>query len=263
MKRHHLLEIHEQPWCPRVVREGALDCLRVVATIGMQYRNVVPLLQAAIEQTGTDQVIDLCSGSGGPWLSIHCQLHAVDGKPLRVALTDLYPDKAGFARTGTKSDHAVFGYTHPVDATEVGNDLPGMRTLFTAFHHFRPDKARALLQNAVDDQQPIAIFEQTQRSSGAILFMLVLPWLALLIIPFLRPFSAKRLLFTYLVPAIPLILCVDGVVSCLRTYSPEELKMLSASLSPNTHSWQIGRVGSPLSPIPISYLIGLPTGTDS
>ena len=31
MRRLHLLEIHEQPWCPPAVRNGATDCLAVIA----------------------------------------------------------------------------------------------------------------------------------------------------------------------------------------------------------------------------------------
>jgi len=258
MKRYHLLEIHEQPWCPLAIREGALECLRIVATIGMQYRNVVPLLQNAIDHTQSSQIIDLCSGSGGPWHSLHHQLRAGDGSPLRVPLTDLYPDETTFAHAQSKSGGALSSLMFPVDVTAVADDLQGFRTLFTAFHHFQPHTARSLLQNAVENQQGIAIFEQTQRSIGAILFMLILPLLALLVMPFIRPFSAKRLLFTYLLPAIPLILCIDGIISCLRTYSLGELKALTDSLDPNNFSWQIGTVRSPLSPIPVSYLIGLP-----
>lgn len=266
IKRKHLLEIHEQPWCPLVIRTGALDCLRMVATIGAQYHSVVPVLQDSFNHAQSAQVIDLCSGGGGPWLSLYKKVTAANGAPLPVILTDLYPEKDAFARAEAISKGVVTGYPFMVDATQVPDDLVGFRTLFTAFHHFEPEAAQAILQNAVDSHQGIAIFEQTQRSVPAILFMFVLPLVALLVVPFVRPFSWTRLLFTYLIPAIPLVLCIDGIVSCLRTYTHAELKSMTNSLEQTqkqtNYSWQVGSVRSLLSPIPISYLIGFPTQSE-
>lgn len=260
-RRYHLLEIHEQPWCSAAIRDGAMDCLKIVATVGAQYQNVVPLLQKALNATGNSSIVDLCSGAGGPWPTLYRQLQGGDGKPVQVTLTDLYPDVAAFEQAQKLSAGKLSGAHYPVDVTTVSGKLKGLRTLFTAFHHFRPSTARAILQDAVDSRQGIAIFEQTQRSVGAILVMLLLPWIAFLVVPFIRPFCGRRLIFTFLIPAIPLVLCLDGIVSCLRTYSSSELQNLVESLDRNDFSWQIGSVRAPLSPIPISYLIGLPPTT--
>ncbi len=145
----------------------------------------------------------------------------------------------------------------PVDATDVPVDLPGLRTLFTAFHHFDPTDARAVLQDAVDAGQGIAIFEQTQRSIAGLLFMLLLPLLALLATPLLRPFRWSRLFWTYVIPAIPLVLCFDGIVSCLRTYSDDELQTMVDDLEGTPYVWRFGRARTLLSPLGVRYLIGV------
>src|SRR2546422_6427005 len=58
----------------------------------------------------------------------------------------------------------LFPYTtlfrsEPVDATQVPGDLHGFRTIFTAFHHFRPAQARAVVADAVAKGEGIGVFE--------------------------------------------------------------------------------------------------------
>ena len=94
MARQQLIELHEQPWCPAVIRTGATDYLRFIATVARQYRHVVPLLDDALANCASSHIIDLCSGSGGPWAQLAPQLNALRATPVAVTLTDLYPDQA-------------------------------------------------------------------------------------------------------------------------------------------------------------------------
>lgn len=263
MPRLHLLELHEQAWCPTAIRDGATDCLRFVATVGHQYKYVVPLLQAALLATGATQIVDLCAGGGGPWLRLGPMLRTKEGEPMPILLTDLYPHHVGEVGQAAARRQLHFVAT-PVDATRLPPNLPGFRTLFTAFHHFPPAQARAILQDAVNAGQGIAIFEQTARTPLALLIMLLLPWLAWLSAPFIRPWRLSRFFWTFLIPAIPLVLWVDGMVSCLRTYSAAELAEMVNTLDPapdgTAYVWQIGTARSPLSPLGVSYLIGYPVG---
>jgi hypothetical protein len=48
----------------------------------------------------------------------------------------------------------------------------------------------------------------------------------------------------------------DGVVSCLRAYSPGELQDLVQGL--DTYEWQIGDMRGGWSPLRGTYLIGVP-----
>ena len=67
MKRLHLFEIHDQEWCPRAIRNAETDYLQFVIANMKGYAAVVPVLAAALQRTATRQVLDLCSGAGGPW----------------------------------------------------------------------------------------------------------------------------------------------------------------------------------------------------
>lgn len=268
MRRMHLIEIHEQSWCPVSVRNGATDCLNLIANVGQQYRNVLPLIRHALSVTQSQRVIDLCSGGGGPWFTLARQLEKTSDLPLQILLTDRYPSETAIALTkGQLAKRNGAGHIEylptSVDVTQVPPELTGLRTLFTAFHHFPPASAQSILQNAVDQRQGIGIFEQTRRTPVAYLLMLGLPLIALLTTPFMRPFRWSRLFWTYILPAIPLVLCFDGIVSCLRTYSTDELHSLIAGLDGDIYHWEVGRVPSPISPIGVTYVIGYPSDSTS
>jgi len=141
---------------------------------------------------------------------------------------------------------------------KVPGELQGFRTMFTSFHHFPPEEARAILQNAVDAGQSIGILEITRRAPSTIALMF--PWALMLFVftPLMRPFRWSRLLCTYLVPIIPLVLLFDGVVSCLRTYRPQELREIIKKLSGNEYQWEVGEHSKASSQATITYLTGYP-----
>jgi hypothetical protein len=147
-----------------------------------------------------------------------------------------------------------------VDAAEVPRDLEGFRTLFTSLHHFRPEQARALLADAAAGGVGIGAFEYTERRwlvwGPSILLIPLFVWVAT---PFMRPFSWRRLLWTYLAPVVPLVAMWDGFVSCLRTYSVEELGALVESLDDGRMRWRVGRVRS-FGLSRVTYVLGRPTG---
>jgi hypothetical protein len=128
--------------------------------------------------------------------------------------------------------------------------------MFTSFHHFSPDEARAILQNAVDAGEGIGIFEITRRAPSTIGLMFAWALMLFVSTPWIRPFRWSRFFWTYIVPVIPLVLLFDGVVSCLRTYSLQELYEIVEKLGANEYQWQIGEDAS--GKVPITYLIGMP-----
>ena len=134
--------------------------------------------------------------------------------------------------------------------------MPGFRTMFSAFHHLRPDQARAALADAVAHKEGIAIFEPSERNILLLLPVLGTPIRALLLVPFFRPFRWSNLLWTYLIPVFPFVILFDVVVSFLRIYSRAELTALTAGL--DGYDWTTGTVRGGRFPLPILYLIGEP-----
>jgi hypothetical protein len=212
MKRLHLIEIHDQEWCPRAIRDAETDYLQFVITKTKPYAAMVPILSTALQLTGTRQILDLCSGAGGPWLWLQRILED-RGLNVTVCLTDKYPNVGAVCQLSYREDRAIRYHPQPVDAMRVPNELTGFRTVFSAFHHFRPEEARAVLADAVRTRQGIAVFEGTHRSVLALLAILPVPLMVLLVTPFIRPFRWSRLLWTYLIPVMPLVTLFDGLVS--------------------------------------------------
>jgi hypothetical protein len=90
MKRLHLFEIHDQEWCPRAIRDAETDFLQFRMAKIKGCAAMVPVLATALQRTETRQVVDLCSGAGGPWFWLQPVL-AERGLDVSVCLTDKYP----------------------------------------------------------------------------------------------------------------------------------------------------------------------------
>ena len=270
MRRIQFIEIHDQPWCPSSIRDGLTDSLQFGMNLVNPYESVVPLLRSVLDslqkesnsvisKSGSSRIqqsiVDMCSGGGGPWLSLAREFESrearADPTSLHIWLTDKYPNHRAFRNPCSASGNCITFYPHSVDATQVPPELKGTRTMFTSFHHFSPERARAILQNAVDAREGIAIFESTRRAPATIALMAAWVFMLFVCSPWMRPFRWSRLLWMYLIPILPVVLLFDGVVSCLRTYRPEELRQLVKGLNPNDYEWKMERIAPErrLSPI--------------
>lgn len=255
MRRRQLIEIAEQAWCPRAVREGVTSYLQFAIEKGRVYAPVIPVLAAALRAHGETAIVDLCAGAGGPWRLLMPALRA-EGIMVRVLLTDLYPNADAYALAERESLGAIRGELRPVNARNVPASFTGFRTMFSAFHHFDPHTACGILTDAAAASAGIAIVEGTHRSLRTIAWMCIVPFVVLLVMPFVRPLRFWTLFWTYLVPVVPLVIGFDGIVSCFRTYRADELLALSRDIGGGTMVWTSGEVGD--GPIPVTYLIGVP-----
>jgi hypothetical protein len=273
LRRRQFFEILDQAWCPKAVREGATDALEAMTNSADIYGSVRERMMAAIRISGATRIVDLCSGGGGPWLSDSWLDESRSSAPprpafdqggsLRIVLTDKFPSEALAARVG--QSHGLCSVADsPVDATGVPEELCGFRTIFSSFHHFPefhhfPDSlAGRILADAVRRGDGLASAEVTARSERALATMFLLPLFVWLLTPRMRPFRWSRLLLTYLIPAIPFVILWDGLVSCLRTRTPEELLALTRPFP--EYEWTAGYADGPGVWLPPVYLIGLPRG---
>src|ERR1700722_9141938 len=256
MGRLNLPEIHDQPWLPPSIRDGITDTLLCIFRLGRIYQPIVKRLDNALEATDTVRLVDLCSGGGGPWSWLHGQLERGNSGALNIQLTDKFPNAAARER-GTLRSHQEIAYSaESVDATSVPDSFDGFRTMFASFHHFEPREAAAIIQNAVNRREGIGIFEPPSRRAFSILLTFTFPLLAVLLVPFIRPFRWSRLFWTYLIPVIPFVLWFDGVLSCLRACSPQELSTMVDALEQNDYIWEVGTTPGWL--VPVTYVVGYP-----
>jgi len=221
------------------------------------YDPAVPRLKRAFDASGARRVLDLCSGAGGPWLPLLETWEKLGSPPPEVRLTDQRASPEAWRHASDASGGRIRAHPEPIDARAVPKELDGFRTLFAAFHHFRPAEAEAILRDAALKRQGIAIFEVTERSWRAVA-LACFSWLfVMLLTPGIRPVRVRRLVLTYLIPLIPLLVTFDGVVSCLRSYTLDELGEL-ARRAGGDHVWEFGQVNYPGFPIPVTWAIGVP-----
>ncbi len=253
----HLFELEDQTWFPAGVRDLATDYLHFFEVTFRLHRPVVALLARTLRTAKSDHVIDLCSGGGGPIPALREAL-ATDGLDVRFTLTDRFPNLPAFHRAERKSNGRITFVARPVDARAVPKDLAGVRTMFNSFHHFRPTDALAVLRDATNAGVPIAVFEIPERALLVMLLTLLTPLVVALATPFIRPFRWPRLLWTYVLPLVPLTCLWDGMVSHLRAYTVAELRRLGQDAAPDTYDWQSGRAPIASTPGHVTYLLGHP-----
>ncbi|MNK28070.1 hypothetical protein D3C87_464390 [compost metagenome] len=255
MKRKHLFEFEDQRWFPGFLRNYLTDFLQFVSNKFTIYKGIVPLLSETLTKSGNSTIIDLASGGGGGLINLVSELEK-DHPEIQVVLTDLYPNEKAFAFTSKQSGR--FSYKkESVDATNVPSTLVGLRTQFLSLHHFREEDAVKILQNAVDATSAIALFESQERNVKSVISMILSPLNVLFVTPLIRPFSIGRIVFTYLIPLVPLFVMLDGILSALRTYTVPEMEELVSRVKGNeNYDWKIGKVKS--GPATILYLVGTP-----
>jgi hypothetical protein len=258
MRRRQLIEIHDQRWCPDSLRDVVTDTLQFVWNLFDIYEPIVRRLRRAVQEAGTCQVVDLCSGGGGPWRRLVRNIEGKDRLAVDVCLTDKFPNLRAFEHAKRSSHTRLAFHPDPVDATRVPTDLEGFRTFFSCFHHFPREEARAILQDAVKHGQGVGIFEVAKRNWLTILFVFFLPVIGFALVPFIRPFRWSRLLWTFPLPVGPFVLWFDGVMSCLRAHTPSELLELAHGLSQDGYHWEAGVEGKRRGFLPVTYMIGYP-----
>jgi hypothetical protein len=251
-------EIHEQRWFPQFLRDQFVDGLQMILEVMSTYTPIAQLLRKRLEECGSERVLDLCSGAGGPWPSLMRDFEMQGTRTPEVFLTDKYPSTGKLHDLESPTSSRIHYLRQSIDATQIPKNLEGFRTLFSSFHHLDRDEARRLLQDSVDSKQAIGIFEAPGRHALTFLSVFFVPLAAWLFTPFRRPFRWSRLVWTYLIPVIPFVLFFDGFVSCMRAYSREELEQMISGLRGSEYRWEIGEETGALLPLRITYLIGCP-----
>jgi hypothetical protein len=259
MRRLHLFEFTDQSWFPSVLRNSALAFLETMYRLSSAAnRALAEKLAALLRDTGSGEIIDMASGATGPVLHLLPALRELVGADVKVTLSDLFPTETGQKKVAALDDPAVRYLSTPVDATRAPAELQGVRTIFGAFHHFPPELAKGVLRDAFQKRRSLAIFEISARKPPLIAGGFFMPLMVLFITPMIRPLRLGQVLLTYLIPILPFLIAWDGLVSALRTYTPEELREMTADLSAPDYRWEIGELALKGVPARVPYLIGRP-----
>ncbi|HEV8068360.1 MAG TPA: hypothetical protein VGP76_11535 [Planctomycetaceae bacterium] len=258
--RCHLFEFNDLGWFPQNFRDALTAFLSVLERRLKPYHPVHPQILGAIRSTGRNAVVDLCTGNGMSALALR-ESAVAEEVTLEWLLTDLFPTNSPATFPGQNNGTGIVYLRRPINACAPTLDgyQNAFRTIFTAFHHFRPEDAAKVLQSAVDARAGIAVCEFTHRSVGNCLKYLATPLLVCVVMLRIRPIRWDWLFFTFVIPILPLAIAWDGMVSNLRSYSAVELQELVHSVPGHaTYRWEIGVADGCWMFPTITYLIGSP-----
>jgi len=233
MPRPRLFEFHEQPWVPRIIRDSVVEGLYHLVRGRRLLREITGPFLEFIERTGATRLVDLCSGAGGPALVLPEEIALPGRQPPQIVLSDLFPRPKLWEAARRRVPGSVQYWPHPVRATALPDALSqgSPRMLGNALHHFRPEAARAILDDAVAHSPGIFLCEVFPPGLRGFCSMLwPKPWIVAAL-PFLssaRPL--QRILLTLLMPVISSALIWDGAVSSLRMYRAPDLRRLTTPL---------------------------------
>lgn len=258
MRRYHLFEFEDLSWFPDLLRQNMMDFLRFAISTLQVYEPIVPLLQELVTRSEKDEIIDLGSGGGGGIVGIQALLSKNLHHEVKITLSDKFPNIPAFELVKEQTKGAITFIPDSLDATAVPENIKSCRTIFSAFHHFKPELAKAILADAAQKRVPIGIFEGASKSYFEILAAIFLfPFVFFIVTPFIKPLRFSRFFFTYIIPLIPLFTMWDGSISILRLYTPEHLLKLTQEIEAPNYTWKAGRVKHKFG-LKVIYLIGYP-----
>ena len=243
MRRIQAFEFNDTALFPRFLRESIVETLGLGLRWGRIYDAVSPLFASFIERAHVRSVLDIGTGTGEPASILVGALERAGLKAPRFVLSDLFPNLTALARVAARHPGQIEFVRTPVDATNVPPEVDQpARMVISAFHHFPPELARKLLADSVAKGRPIFILEAFPRQLRRLVSILPVMAAAIFVNPFVSGHDRLlKILFTFVIPVIPLAGFSDAVVSILRIHSEGELRALAESLG-GSFAWEYHEV---------------------
>lgn len=260
MKRIHLFEFEDFSWFPNSLRMCMTRYIEMMHRLLDSKTDLKSLLIKGLEHSEEKHIYDLCSGAGGPMPEVLKEIHQEENyKDTKLTLSDLYPNTKVIKEIQAKNDGYLEYLEAPVDATNVDTTKVGLRTMICSMHHMPPTVAKNILADAKKDRQPICIFEISDNSVPP----MPLWWIAILptfitvffLTPLIRPMSWQQIVFTYIIPLLPIFIAWDGAVSNIRTYTLNDWDEILEDLQSDDYVWEKGIIKNKVKK---SYLMGYP-----
>tara|TARA_B100000508_G_scaffold75230_1_gene58671 strand:- start:145262 stop:146068 length:807 start_codon:yes stop_codon:yes gene_type:complete len=247
MKRIQLFEFEDQSWFPSWMRTSLNRLIRVLLNKMGITESASTLINQKLKESNSNQVVDLGSGAGGVMIDVFKNLKATQPDTLpSFILTDLYPSESHVDYVN-KLQFDQLRYDHrSINALNLDSTPSGLKTMFNAFHHLRPNEAQRLLESAAKAETPILMYEMADNRIPLILWWLFLPvsliivaLMCLFLTPMVRPLTFKQLFFTYVIPIIPITYAWDGQASYPRIYTFSDIEELIQNIDMTNYTFEI------------------------
>ncbi|MBT8297549.1 MAG: hypothetical protein KJO52_04385 [Maribacter sp.] len=266
MKRIQLFEFEDFSWFPGWLRV-CMTNLIVILQKGLGVPELLAgLIADVMKKKKLSHIVDLGSGSGGAMPEVMLSLQDLEGlENVTLTLTDLFPNDAMLKKFNTDANDKISYLETSVDATNIATAPEGLKTMVNCFHHMPPKKARAILESAQRTNQPLLVYEMGDNNIPLLIWLLLLPISLIILIimvlfmtPFVKPLTWRQVVFTYLIPVIPICYAWDGQASLPRMYTLKDLDYLLGGLGSGNYTWQKGHAVKNNGKKQGIYLLGLP-----
>ncbi len=234
LPRRQLVECGDQAWLSGILRKAYTDVLGGVLRQGRYYKKAYVHFSIWAKKCGSTEVLEIASGSGGPALEIISGAAKRQERLPRIILSDLFPPQDSYAELQRRVGSDQLAYLErPLDSRELTSAdvsdqiLPRDCLLCSAFHHFKPADAAALIQGVLRRGGGLFILEPFSRSYRDFLTTLLFAFPAAMLAALRSDVrSIPSVFFCWVIPLVPCMLWFDGLVSVLRSYTPEETRAM-------------------------------------
>jgi hypothetical protein len=208
-------ELEDYNWFPPVLRNFQTEFIGFAVATFNVYDVFVQHLKTL--SLSVQPMTDLCSGSGEPAISIFRKSNCFS----HLMLSDKYPNPLQL------HDDKITYAMQRTDVLEIEFKPGTYYTMFNAFHHFG-DAEKLKIAQSIQTSGSVAFFvEILEPRIVCFLKVLFLTTIGnLLLTPFIRPFSLRRLFFTYILPVNMFTIPFDGIVSVLKSRSVKQYQKL-------------------------------------
>lgn len=266
MKRVQLFEFEDFSWFPTMWRSTMTKIIVILHKL-MGTKEVLGELLLDIQKKHSfSQIVDMGAGSGGCMPMVMEYLNEQENKePVKLLLTDLHPNPQ-FVENFNKNSPDYMSYSgESLDASNLSQAPKGIKTMSNSFHHMPPPIAKKILSTAQENKEAILIYEIAENKIPTFIWALLLPislpivaLMSILFVPFVKPLSWKDLLFTWLIPVIPIFYAWDGQASMPRMYTFDDIKNHLLPEKDENYTWEMGQAKKKNGKAQGYYILGLP-----
>ncbi len=213
-------ELEDYKWFPSILRKYQTDFIGYVVAQFNVYDPFIHYLKT--QNNATNKMFDLCSGSGEPAVSIFKKA-SLKGE---LTLSDKFPNNH-------KTYYNPISYIDKsIDVLSLKFETDTVYTMYNAFHHFNETEKTNIVQTMINANSKgyfVEILAPDILFYFKILFTTTIG--TLILTPFIKPYSLKRILLTYLIPVNVFTITYDGLVSVLNSSSVKEYQKLFSAFN--------------------------------
>ena len=211
MKRKQVFQFSNQRWYPSFLKRDMYEFMSWFVVKVNAAKPFLPFLEEVIGHTQTKAIINIDSKIGAGIETV----------------LPLLPEGAEVIN---------------IELEKFSTHNRGTYTFINSFHQLDETKAKYYLNQIADSGNSIAVLEGNNDSLWQVVGMTIfVPLSVILSAPFVQPFRITRLIFTYLIPILPLITMLDGFLALFKLYNPNDLNELISTIPVKNYVWKSGK----------------------